>query len=203
MGERIPTRTRIVDAATMLFWRDGYHAVSTDQICRKAGVAKSSLYHAFPSKAEVLAACLDDVWTRDWSEISGIYKQSIPGREKLERHLQWFASSQLRIRENFGMILGTFDMALGVAIPIGVAHAIADHRRQHDDLLAEAIAGTAGLARDSARVQWLYELSSAVITSATINARIRNEMSPLLSLKDTVIQLIDMAASESESGGGD
>ena len=193
MPTKPPTRTRIVDAATMLFWRDGYHAVSTDQICKKAGVTKSSLYHAFPSKAAILAACLEAVWQRNWEEISDIYSQPVSAREQLARHLQWFASSQLRIRENFGMFLGTFDMALGVAIPEEVAAAILVHQREHAALLARAIAAVSGLDPESDRARWISDLASDAITGATIKARSRNDARALLSLTETVFRLIALA----------
>lgn len=193
MRAKIPTRTRIIDAATMLFWRDGYHAVSTEQICKKANVAKSSLYHAFPSKAAILSACLDNVWERNWEEISSIYQYTIPLREQLEQHLQWFASSQLKIRDSFGMFLGTFDMALGVAIPDEVATEILDHQRKHSALLATAIAAVAGLDPESPSARWISGLANDAITGATIKARSRNDIGPLLSLTDTVFRLIELA----------
>lgn len=177
----------------MLFWRDGYHAISTEQICKKAGVAKSSLYHAFPSKAAILSACLDSVWTRNWEEISSIYQQPIPIRDQLELHLQWFATSQLKIRDNFGMYLGTFDMALGVAIPDEVAAEMLDHQREHSALLASTIAAVAGLDPQSHRARWVADLASDAITGATIKARSRNDADALMSLSNTVFELIELA----------
>lgn len=192
MPPKIPTRSRIIEAATILFWRDGYHAVSTEQICKKAAVAKSSLYHAFASKAAILAACLDDVWERNWREISRIYEQSIPIQEKLEQHLQWFTTSQMKIRDSFGMFLGTFDMALGVAIPDEVAAQMLKHQQEHSTLLAKTIAEVAGLAPQSHRARWVADLASDAITGATIKARSRNDADALMSLSNTVFELIEL-----------
>ncbi|WP_226018740.1 TetR/AcrR family transcriptional regulator [Novosphingobium sp. FKTRR1] len=193
MREKIPTRDRIIDAATMLFWCDGYHAVSTEQICKKAGVAKSSLYHAFESKAAILGACLDSVWTRNWEEISRIYETPGSDREHLERHLQWVVSSQLKIRETYGMFLGTFDMALGTAIPVEVATEMVDHQREHTALLTKTIAAVAALDPESPRARWLSDVASDVMTGATIKARSRNDVASLFSLTDTIFELIELA----------
>lgn len=47
-------RARILHAASELFERQGYRKSSVDQIARKAGVAKGSVYLHFKSKAEIL-----------------------------------------------------------------------------------------------------------------------------------------------------
>ncbi|MEX2549015.1 MAG: TetR/AcrR family transcriptional regulator [Nitriliruptoraceae bacterium] len=48
-----------LDAALELFWREGFRATSTRDLEATLGVNQSSLYHAFGSKAELLAAALD------------------------------------------------------------------------------------------------------------------------------------------------
>lgn len=49
----------VLDAALELFWRDGYGSTSTRDLEGALGVSQSSLYHAFGSKAGLLAATLD------------------------------------------------------------------------------------------------------------------------------------------------
>jgi AcrR family transcriptional regulator len=51
-------RERILDTASELFYRDGYHAVGIDTIVERSGVAKMTLYRHFPSKDELIAAYL-------------------------------------------------------------------------------------------------------------------------------------------------
>jgi AcrR family transcriptional regulator len=52
-------RDRILDTATELFYRDGYHAVGIDTIVARSGVAKMTLYRHFPSKDHLIAAYLE------------------------------------------------------------------------------------------------------------------------------------------------
>jgi AcrR family transcriptional regulator len=52
-------RDRILDTATELFYRDGYHAVGIDTIVEQSGVAKMTLYRHYPSKDELIAAYLE------------------------------------------------------------------------------------------------------------------------------------------------
>src|SRR5580692_12874006 len=52
---------RIRETAKQLFYREGIRAVGVDEIVRRAGATKPSLYRSFASKDELAAAYL-----RDW-----------------------------------------------------------------------------------------------------------------------------------------
>ncbi|MDO8606615.1 MAG: TetR/AcrR family transcriptional regulator [Phaeospirillum sp.] len=51
-------RDRILAAANELFYQEGIRAIGIDTVIEKAGVAKMSLYRAFPSKDDLIAAFL-------------------------------------------------------------------------------------------------------------------------------------------------
>lgn len=55
----LPTRDRLVFAAMKLFGEKGYLSTSVQDILREAGANAGSLYHAFPTKQDVLMAVLD------------------------------------------------------------------------------------------------------------------------------------------------
>lgn len=55
----LPTRDRLVFAAMKLFGEKGYLSTSVQDILREAGANAGSLYHAFPTKQDVLIAVLD------------------------------------------------------------------------------------------------------------------------------------------------
>lgn len=57
--EDLPTRDRLVFAALKLFGEKGYLSTSIQDILREAGANAGSLYHAFPTKQDVLIAVLD------------------------------------------------------------------------------------------------------------------------------------------------
>lgn len=50
---------RVFETARDLFYRRGIRAVGVDEIVSQAGVTKPSLYRAFVSKDELIAACLE------------------------------------------------------------------------------------------------------------------------------------------------
>ena len=55
------TRRRILDAARLLFARQGYQGATMDQLAEEAGVAIQTLYAAFGSKLKLAVAVIDEV----------------------------------------------------------------------------------------------------------------------------------------------
>src|SRR4051812_29835968 len=56
MDAELSTRDKLLDAAAQLFLQNGYTATSMDQVRQAAGVSNGSLYHHFPSKAQLADA---------------------------------------------------------------------------------------------------------------------------------------------------
>lgn len=64
-------RENVLDAAYDLFNQKGTRAVGVDAIIARAGVAKATFYHHFPSKDDLVIAFLqrrEQLWTREWFE---------------------------------------------------------------------------------------------------------------------------------------
>jgi AcrR family transcriptional regulator len=59
-------RESILGAASELFGRHGFQAVGVDRIAEESGVAKMTLYRAFSSKDDLIAAYLDLEHDRLW-----------------------------------------------------------------------------------------------------------------------------------------
>ncbi len=56
--KRAQKREHLIDVATELFNRLGYHAAGVDQIIAEAGIAKTTLYRHFKSKDDLIVAVL-------------------------------------------------------------------------------------------------------------------------------------------------
>lgn len=188
-------RERIVDAAVALFWQQGYHAVSTGMLCKTAGVSKSSLYYVFGAKAEVLAAALDAVWTRNSAEIASIYERDAPMTDRFRAHLAWFHDSQRQLKDRFGRALGTFDMALGVSIPEDVGRTISAHQEVHAAIVEGALYEIIGGRTEQREfASWTAQIATNAITGATVRARVSDDLRPLKALPETIFRLIERAS---------
>jgi AcrR family transcriptional regulator len=94
-------RTRILDAASELFYRDGIRAVGIDTVIARAGVAKASLYHHFRTKDELTAAVLrrrDERW-RKWFAQTVEARASSPSAQLpaiFDVLAEWFGTDDFR-----------------------------------------------------------------------------------------------------------
>jgi AcrR family transcriptional regulator len=64
---RLPTRERIIEAASELFYAQGLRAVSADKIIAEVGITKVTFYRHFPTKDDLIVAYLERraQWERD------------------------------------------------------------------------------------------------------------------------------------------
>jgi AcrR family transcriptional regulator len=78
----IPTRKRIVDAATKLFYAEGIGRVSVDAVAEKAGLTKRTLYYHFKSKDDLIAAYLDGRDQPNIKQMAGWFEAAEGGVER-------------------------------------------------------------------------------------------------------------------------
>lgn len=99
--QRLTDRKReaIIQAAIAEFRANGFEITSMDKIAATAGVSKRTVYNHFPSKEELFAEILNQLWTRISAEPAVIYNREQPLREQLRQMLQ--AKVQMMADENF------------------------------------------------------------------------------------------------------
>jgi AcrR family transcriptional regulator len=72
-------RDKVFAVAADLFYRKGIHAVGVEEIVKKAGVAKISLYRSFASKDDLVVAYLEDrssSFLREWDDTFDRYRDN-------------------------------------------------------------------------------------------------------------------------------
>lgn len=79
-------RNQIMDAATALFRKKGFHATTMREICKDSGVNKGSFYDYFGGKEDILVYIYNQVMNRelDWASEDG----KISGWKGIERFLK-------------------------------------------------------------------------------------------------------------------
>jgi TetR/AcrR family transcriptional repressor of nem operon len=80
-GKRDKTRSRIVETAGVLFHERGYTNTSMDDIVRKSGVTKGSVYYHFSSKEELGSAVVSDLVAQWLSGGASFLKKEDPIRQ--------------------------------------------------------------------------------------------------------------------------
>lgn len=66
MGRPSDARKRLIEAARSVIFAHSYEGVSVDELCEAAGVTKSSFYHFFSSKQDLVLAAIESQW--QWFE---------------------------------------------------------------------------------------------------------------------------------------
>ncbi|MCP1417522.1 TetR/AcrR family transcriptional regulator of autoinduction and epiphytic fitness [Pseudomonas laurylsulfativorans] len=83
--QRLTDRKRqaIIQAAINEFRDNGFEITSMDKIAATAGVSKRTVYNHFPSKEELFAEILNQLWIRVTAEQETAYRPDLPLREQL------------------------------------------------------------------------------------------------------------------------
>ncbi len=122
-----PTRTRIIQAASALFYSEGIRAVSVDAVAEKAGLTKKTLYYHFRSKDDLIAAYLAArdqpnlaLFKRWFEEAEGALPDKVAAiftnLARSVRHPKWRGCGFLRTTAELANLPGH------PAIKIGAAH---------------------------------------------------------------------------------
>jgi AcrR family transcriptional regulator len=77
----------IIRAARELFWKHGFRRISTEEICRHAGVSKMTFYKYFPNKLELARVVFDKEAAKGAGMFREIMKAPIPPDERMKRIL--------------------------------------------------------------------------------------------------------------------
>ena len=160
-----PTRERILNAASKLFYSEGIRAVSVDAVAEKAGLTKRTLYYHFRSKDDLVAAYLEArdqpnmALFRRWfgeaegrlpAKVQAIFRQLARNAS----HPKWKGCGFLRTSAELANLPGH------PAIKIGAAH-----KKKFEAWLCEEFeqAGIGGAARLARQTLLLLDGSFAVV----------------------------------------
>jgi TetR/AcrR family transcriptional regulator, transcriptional repressor for nem operon len=79
-----------IDAALKVFWDQGYHATSIDDLCDATGLLRGSLYSAFGDKKGMLLAVLDRYADKGLTRLAESLSSPQPSREGLRGALLYY-----------------------------------------------------------------------------------------------------------------
>lgn len=81
-------REAIIQAAITEFRDNGFKVTSMDKIAARAGVSKRTVYNHFPSKDELFAEILAQLWESSQDQLELDYRSDQPLREQLRELMQ-------------------------------------------------------------------------------------------------------------------
>ena len=81
-------KNQILEAATAVFARLGFHKARMDDIVDESGLSKGSLYWYFNSKDEIILAILNRMFERELSDLKNLPDMPGSAAERLERMVE-------------------------------------------------------------------------------------------------------------------
>jgi len=87
-GRKRQTQRRIISAASALIERLGYRRASMDEVARRAGIAKGTVYLYFPSKVDLLVACIAEERRRQLEQMLPRLRRELSPEERLQTWIE-------------------------------------------------------------------------------------------------------------------
>ena len=167
MEKAASTRERLMDAAVVLFYEHGFHAIGLDRILADVGVTKTTFYNHFESRDALIVAVLEHRDQRDMDQLrEELARRGGGPRERIlelfEILDEWFRDESFR-----GCLF--INAAAQFPNPNDPVHVIsARHGRNLAGLFAE-LAREAGAAEPELLARQLSMLAAAAITARQVN----------------------------------
>ncbi len=102
--EKAVHRQEILDAATRVFGRKGFHTATLDEIAEEAEFSKGALYLYFPSKEDLLFSIMSETFDTWLTKFNEIMKGNLTYKEKLTAFLKASADSAFEYPELCSLI---------------------------------------------------------------------------------------------------
>lgn len=107
MGRPSNARERLIETAKKVIFAHSYEGVSVDDLCASAGVTKSSFYHFFSSKQDLVLTALESQW--QWFEqtvLTPTFSDRFPPQERILRFFDLVLSFELAHKQTSGHVRG-------------------------------------------------------------------------------------------------
>lgn len=167
-GRGGPARTKLLDAASRLFYAQGVAATGIDSITAEAGVAKKSLYNNFGSKADLVTAYLEE----RHAVLLGLYRERLQSAGSPEDRVLAMFDAYLDhaalAREHDFRGCGLLNAAAELPSGDPGRQAVRRHKQEIQDLLATVLAEA--LPDDPGRVPVLAGHLSFLLEGSMVRA---------------------------------
>jgi TetR/AcrR family transcriptional regulator, transcriptional repressor for nem operon len=127
-----------LEAAAKVFWGQGYHATSIEDLCDATGLLRGSLYSAFGDKKGMLLAAIDLYADKNLARLAESLTSSRPSREGLRNALLYYTRTATVLGSRYGCLVTNTALEMLPDDP-DVAERVERIFRQMASLLAAAV----------------------------------------------------------------
>ena len=166
-------RNQALDAATELFWRQGYETTSVDQLKTAMGqLSSASFYAAFGSKEALYREALARYLATHGQAVAPLYDEAVAPREALEQTLRASARLQTDASRPTGCMV-VLSAANGSPASAPLQALVAAERGRNREAIAACVrrAVARGELRTGTDAEGLAALAEALLLGMSIQAR--------------------------------
>ena len=190
------TKLKLLSVAMQLIWENSYGSVSVDDICKRAEVKKGSFYYFFPSKSDLAVAAMEADWQRKRASLDATFSPQTPPLERIARYCASAHENQLRKQGECGKVCGCPNITLGSELSTqdeNIRQKTVEIMDRYVRYLESALrdASAEGLIQTDdphALAQELFAYSQGLL----LQAKVRNDLTPLLGMKDGMFRLLEL-----------
>jgi AcrR family transcriptional regulator len=128
-------REKILKAAVTIFSRKGFHQAQVDEIARRAGVGKGTVYLYFPSKSALFAAAVTDGLETIIAKIQKEIESELPFAE----HFRKLIESNITQYLKYSDLARILSSELSSGIDVGTMREIDVVRERYINFIAEIL----------------------------------------------------------------
>ncbi len=133
-------RARILEAARIVFFRDGFMSANLDEVAERAEVAKGTLYRYFESKADLYVAVLSQDGRLFEDRLRATISDAVSPADQVRRTARFYFEHWIRNREYFPIFWALENQAVIGEIPPGVVEEVTKLWEECLHILADVIA---------------------------------------------------------------
>jgi AcrR family transcriptional regulator len=187
-------RQAIIDAAAELFQEAGYEGASMNELAKRLGGSKATLYGYFPSKEELFGAVVRSVATAHLFDATRELQTDVVGRTALEMALIHFGERMLHVLTNDKKALAVYRMVVAEAGRSDAGQIFHDAGPSESTAVLASVLEAAMARGEIRRVDATVAARQyTALVTAEVSARIFQRDPPPLSLKE-IQQLVARAA---------
>jgi TetR/AcrR family transcriptional repressor of nem operon len=188
------TKCKLLRVAMQLIWENSYGSVSVDDICKRAEVKKGSFYHFFPSKSDLAVAALETDWQAKRSDLDQCFSPQIPPLERIEN----FCDRALKLQTEKSLECGKVCGCPMITLSAELSTQDENIRLKAVEIMDRYVRYLESAISDAARERLVEAENPRVLAlqlfsyfqGLLIQAKVRNDVSPLLEAKTGMFRLL-------------
>jgi TetR/AcrR family transcriptional regulator, transcriptional repressor for nem operon len=181
----------VLDQASEVFWRHGYHATSIDDLCKATGLLRGSLYGVFGDKHGIMLAALDHYAEGSVARLAERLNAPLPPAEALHHAILHYAKAAAALSTRRSCLITNTTLEMQADDDVLRERIAAIQRRMATLLAAAVIRGQASGAfsstlDDKAVSQFLL----CIIQGLRVLGRIEHPESELVAIVDVAMRAL-------------